>query len=136
MTGFAQVNKVSYRPMSTAKFGHFALNWGQKVLSQYGDSTAIIYRTHIRRHLVPFFGEYPTKDLNPEMVQQFVFDSAVSPKTTRNICITLQSLWTTAKAWRYIAHNLMEGVVLPDIKRVQQLFLSQREIQLILAKDP
>ncbi len=43
-------------------------------------------------------------------------------------------MWTTAKAWGYVAHNLMEGVVLPDVKRVQRFFLSQREIQLILAK--
>jgi len=48
--------------------------------------------------------------------------------------ITLQSMWTTAKAWGYVSHNLMEGVVLPDVKRVQRFFLSQREIQLILAK--
>lgn len=43
-------------------------------------------------------------------------------------------MWATAKAWGYVAHNLMEGVVLPDVKRVQRFFLSQREIQLILAK--
>jgi len=131
----AHVNKVSYRPRPTAKFADFARNWEQKVLSQYGDSTAINYRTHIRKHLVPFFGEYPMKDLNPEMVQQFVSGSTASAKTTRNICITLQSMWTTAKAWGYVAHNLMEGVVLPDVKRVQRFFLSQREIQLILAKS-
>ncbi|MHB8502379.1 MAG: tyrosine-type recombinase/integrase [Candidatus Acidiferrales bacterium] len=130
----AYVNKISYRPMPTAKFADFAQNWELKVLSQFGDSTAINYRTHIRKHLVPFFGEYPMKDLNPEMVQQFVSSSAVSAKTTRNICITLQSMWTTAKAWGYVAHNLMEGVVLPDIKRVQRFFFSQQEIQFILAK--
>jgi integrase len=62
------------------------------------------------------------------------WSSAVGAKTTRNICITLQSMWTTAKAWGYVAHNLMEGVVLPDVKRVQRFFLSKREIQLILAK--
>jgi integrase len=71
---------------------------------------------------------------DPEMVQQFVSTSAVSAKTTKNICITLQSMWTTAKAWGYVAHDLMEGVVLPEVKRVQRFFLSQREIQLILAK--
>jgi len=54
----------------TAKFADFAQNWKEKVLSQFGDSTAVNYRTHIRKHLVPFFGEYPMKDLNPEMVQQ------------------------------------------------------------------
>ncbi len=74
------------------------------------------------------------KDLNPEMVQQFVSASAVGAKTTKNICITLQSMWTTARAWGYVAHDLMEGVVLPEVKRVQRFFLSQREIQLILAK--
>jgi integrase len=78
------------------------------------------------------------KDLNPEMVQQFVSGSVASAKTTRNICITFQSMWTTAKAWGYVAHNLREGVVLPDVKRVQRFFLSQREIHLILtkAKEP
>lgn len=49
--------------------------------------------------LFRFFGEYLMKDLNPEMVQQFVSGSVASAKTTRNICITLQSMWTTAKAW-------------------------------------
>ena len=130
----AHVNKISYRPMPTAKFAEFARNWQMKVLSQYGASTAINYRTHIRKHLVPFFGEYAMKELNPEMVQQFVFSSTVGAKTTRNICITLQSMWTTAKAWGYVAHNLMEGVVLPDIKRAQRFFLSQQEIKTILAK--
>ena len=38
------------------------------------------------------------KDLNPEMVQQFVYVCAASAKTIENICITLQSLWTTARA--------------------------------------
>ena len=128
------VNKISYRPMPTAKFADFAQNWEAKVLSQYGDSTAINYRTHIRKHLVPFFGEYSMKDVNPEMIQQFVSASAVSAKTTKNICITLQSMWTTAKAWGYVAHDIMDGVVLPEVKRVQRFFFSQREIQLILAK--
>jgi Phage integrase, N-terminal SAM-like domain len=59
----AHVNKISYRPMPTAKFADFAQNWKVKVLSQFGDSTAINYRTHIRKHLVPFFGEYPIKDI-------------------------------------------------------------------------
>lgn len=42
-------------------------------------------------------------------------------------------MWTTAKALGYVAHNLMEGVVLPDVKRVQRFFLSQPEIRRILA---
>jgi hypothetical protein len=106
------VNDLSYRPLPTARFADFARKWEKDVLSQYGESTAINYRTHIRKHLVPFMGEYAMKDVKPELVQHFVSCSAVSPKTTRNICITLQSMWATAKAWRYVTHNVMEGVVL------------------------
>jgi integrase len=132
------VNDLSYRPRPTARFADFARKWEKDVLSQYGESTAINYRTHIRKHLVPFLGEYAMKDVNPELVQHFVSCSAVSPKTTRSICITLQSMWATAKAWRYVAHDVMEGVVLPDSKRRQRYFASQQQIQLIIAaaKEP
>jgi integrase len=132
------VNNVEYRPRPTATFAGFARKWEREVLSQFGPSTAINYRTHIRKHLVPFFGDYAMKDVNPEMVQHFVSASIASPKTTRNICITLQSMWTTAKAWGYVAHNVTEGVVLPSSKRRQRLFASQQQIQLIVgaAKEP
>jgi hypothetical protein len=42
------------------------------------------------------------------------------------------------KAWRYVAHNVMEGFVLPDSKRRQRFFASQQQIQLIIAaaKEP
>jgi len=70
--------------MPTAKFADFAQNWESKASSQYRESTAINYRTHIWKHLVPFFGEYSMKDLNPEMIQQFVSTSVVSPKTTKH----------------------------------------------------
>jgi hypothetical protein len=75
------------------------------------------------------------KDVNPELVQHFVYQSRVSPKTTRNICVTLQSMWATAKAWGYIAHNVMEGVVLPRTKRRQRLFASQRHRKNLTARS-
>ena len=132
------VNAISYRPRPTAIFATFAEKWEREVLSQYGKSTAINYRTHIRKHLVPFFGRYAMKDVNPELVQHFVSCATVSPKTIRNICVTLQSMWSTAKVWGYVTHNVMEGVVLPSAKRRQRLFASQQQIQLIIAgaKEP
>ena len=106
------------------------------MLSQFGASTAINYRTHIKKHLVPFFGEYALKDITPEMVQHFVSSSVVSPKTTANVCITLQSLWRTAKAWRYVSHEIMDGVILPTAKRSQRFFFSEQEIRAILKAAP
>lgn len=67
------VNALSYRPRPAARFRDFAAKWETDVLSQHGESTAINYRTHIRKHLVPFFGDYAMKDVNPELVQHFVF---------------------------------------------------------------
>jgi len=132
------INHVSYRPRPTATFAEFAVNWEGKVLSQFEASTAVNYRVHIRKHLVPFFGRYAMKDLRPELVQSFVSSAKASPKTVRNICITLQSMWRSARAWGYVAHGIMEGVVLASPRRVQRFFFSAEEVQLIIAaaKEP
>jgi integrase len=127
------VNRVTYRPQPKASFAEFAITWEREVLSQYRKSTSINYRTHIRKHLIPFFGGYAVRDLRPEMIQHFVSRSKASPKTTRNILITFQAMWTTAKAWGYVTHEVMEGVVFPTAKRHQRLFASQQQIQLIIA---
>jgi integrase len=134
----AHVNALSYRPRPTAIFADFARKWEREVLSQFGQSTAVNYRSHLRKHLIPFFGRYALKDVNSELVQHFVSSSAVSPKTTRNVCITLQSMWATAKAWGYVAHDVMKGVVLPRTKRRWRFFASQQQIQRIVgaAEEP
>ncbi len=129
----SHVNKITYRAMPTARFKDFADNWEKKVLSQFGDSTAINYRTHVRKHLLPFFGEFAMREITPELAQSFVSSSAAAPKTTRNICVTLQSMWSTARAWGYTSADVMDGVVLPARKRVQRFFFSQREVQSILS---
>src|SRR5215471_14773816 len=112
------INHVSYRPRPTTTFAEFAASWESKVLSQFGASTAINYRVHVRKHLVPFFGKYAMKDVTPELLQLFVSGAMASPKTVRNICVTLQSMWRSARAWGYVAHDLMGGVVLAPQKRV------------------
>lgn len=126
------INHVSYRPRPTATFAEFTIGWESKVLSQFGQSTAVNYRVHLRKHLVPFFGRYAMKDVTPELVQYFVSISKVSPKTIRNICNTLQSMWRSARAWGYVTHDLMGGVVLPSPKRIQRYFFSAGEVKVII----
>src|SRR6516164_4510073 len=130
------INHVSYRPRPTATFAEFAASWESKVLNQFGASTAINYRVHVRKHLVPFFGKYAMKDVTPEFVQLFVSSAKSSPKTVRNICITLQSMWRSARAWGYVAHDLMDGVVLPTQKRMQHFFFSTEEVKTIIGGAP
>ena len=130
------INHVSYRPRPTATFAEFAASWESKVLNQFGASTAINYRVHVRKHLVPFFGKYAMKDVAPEFVQLFVSSAKSSPKTVRNICITLQSMWRSARAWGYVAHDLMDGLVLPTQKRMQRFFFSTEEVKTIIGGAP
>ena len=126
------INHVSYRPRPTATFAEFAVGWESKVLSQFGASTAINYRVHVRKHLVPFFGKYAMKDVTPELVQLFVSGAKPGPKTVRNICVTLQSMWRSARAWGYVAHDLMSGVVLAPHRRIQRFFFSTEEVRAII----
>jgi len=52
----AHVNKVSYRPRSTAKFRDFAQNWKEKVLSQFRirrrSTTGLTFGSTLFRFLV------------------------------------------------------------------------------------
>jgi integrase len=44
-------------------------------------------------------------DVHAEAIQGFVTDSKRSPKTIRNVIVTLMSMWSTAEAWGYVQHN-------------------------------
>src|SRR5262249_20866851 len=127
------INHVNYRPKPTATFAEFAASWETKVMSQFGASTAINYRVHVHKHLVPFFGRHAMKDVTPELVQLFVSGAKASPKTVRNICVTLQSMWRSARAWGYVSHDPMQSVVLPSQKRTQRFFFSSEEVLAIIA---
>jgi len=108
------------------------------VVSQLKPSTASNYRMHIRRHLNPFFGREQVKDIGPEMVQRFFARQKSAPKTVRNLCVTLQSMWRTARAQRYVAHDIFDGVVLPKARHTQRFFFAAEEVQKIIsaAKEP
>ncbi|MGA8012204.1 MAG: site-specific integrase [Candidatus Acidiferrales bacterium] len=132
------VNNVNSRPRLTATFAEFASKWEAKVLGQLKPSTAQNYRIHLRKHLVPFFGPRQMKDIDSESVQHLVANLEVSPKTIRNIVVTLKSLWRSARAWQYVAHDIFDGVVLPKGRRTQRYFFTVEAVQKILAaaKEP
>jgi integrase len=134
------VNSLAYRPQPTATFDQIAAKWEATVLGQLRPSTAENYRTHIRKHLSPFFGAFQGKDIGPELVQQFIasIGKKASPKTVRNIFVTLQSMWRSARAWGYVARDIFDGVVLPTAQPSQRYFLSATDVQRIItdAEEP
>ncbi len=130
------INSPTYRARPTATFAEFAKRWESDVVSQLKPSTASSYRMHVRRHLVPFFGKEQMKDIGPEMVQRFVARQRSAPKTTRNICITLQSMWRAARSQKYVAHDVFDAVVLPKRQKAKRHFFSVEEVQKILCAAP
>jgi len=132
------INSPTYRARPTATFADFAKRWEAEVVSQFKSSTGYNYSLHIRKHLVPFFGPYQVRDIGPEMVQRFIASQRAAPKTVRNFCVTLQSMWRSARAWRYVAHDIFDGVVLPKSRKTRRFFFSAEDVQRIVAaaKEP
>jgi integrase len=126
------VNDLRYRARPTAIFTDFASRWESLVLIQHKPSTQVTIRSHLRKHLVPHFGHLQMREIELEEVQRFVSSVKVSAKTAKNLFATMQMLWKSARAWGYVAHDAVSGVVLPRRHRVSRRFFSLEEIQRIL----
>jgi integrase len=130
------VNDPGYRARPVATFGQFAERWESTVLVQHKPSTQATMRSHMKKYLVPVFGDLPLRDIQPENVQRFIAGMRTSPKTVRNLFITLQLMWNSARAWQYVSHNALDGVVLPKPRRARTFFFTREEVQRILAAAP
>jgi integrase len=129
----AVVNDPRYRARPTATFAEFTSRWESTVLTQHKPSTQVTIRSHLRKHLVPCFGRWQMREIELEHVQQFISSLKVSGKTAKNIHATMQMLWKSARAWGYVAHDAVSGVVLPKRHRTSRRFFSVEEIRRILA---
>ena len=130
------VNDPRYRARPTATFEEFASRWESLVLTQHKPSTQITIRSHLRKHLVPYFGRWQMKDVGTLEVQRFVSSVGLSAKTKKNLVATMQMLWKSARVWGYVAHDAVSDVVLPKRHRVARRFFSVEEVQRILASAP
>lgn len=132
------VNSHFYRARPTGTFAHVAARWEATVLGQLKPSTAANYRTHLHKHLVPRFGKYAMRELTPELVQLFVSQAKVAPKTVRNICVTLRSFWRAARVWGYVTHDILEGVSIAQPTPAERFCFSVEQVRriLVVAKEP
>jgi integrase len=132
------VNSPCYRAHPSATFAQFAVRWETTVLSQHKPSTQATIRSQLRKYLVPVFGKSQMRDIQPESVQRFLSGLKLSPKTVRNLYATLQMIWRSARAWRYVAHDALDGIVLPKQRKARRFFFTIEETRRILtaASEP
>src|SRR6266446_9403825 len=135
-TRLGTVNDPRYRARPTSTFEEFSSRWESTVLSQHKPSTQSTIRSQIRKHFVPFFGHWKLREIGPEEVQRFLSSVKASAKTVRNLYATIQMLWKSARAWGYVGHDAVSGVVLPKRHRTAQRFFSVEEVQRILTAAP
>jgi integrase len=128
----APINSSNYRALRSATFAQFAALWQANALTQHRTSTQAVVSSQLRKWLVPYFGEYIMKDIGGQSIQIFVQNCQRSPKTCRNLILTLRMMWNAAKAWGYVAHNPFDGLVLPKLEPQVRFFFTVDEIRRIL----
>jgi integrase len=132
----SSINDPSYRARPVSSFALFAERWLSTVAIQHKPSTQSTIRSHVAKYLVPEFGALQLRDVCAENVQRFIAGISASPKTVRNIFITLQLMLKSARAWGYVSHNAAEGVVLPKPRKARRFFFTVAETIKILGAAP
>ena len=134
----SEVNNPGYRARPSTNFKEFVELWKRRVLVQHKPSTQNSVQSHIQAHLVPFFGHHNLRDIDPELVQEYVSTLNCAPKTIKNSVGYFRMMWRSAKAWGYVTHDAVEGVVLPKQVRSQRFVFTLEEMRRIIqtAKPP
>lgn len=127
------VNSRRYRPRPVGTFAEVATQWENTVLGQFRPSTAANYRTHLHKHLVPFFGKYQMKEIGLELAQHFVSQVKASAKTVRNLYTTLRSLWRFASDSGYVEGEIIDRVYIAQSPDAERFFFSSEQVHRILA---
>lgn len=135
----AEVNAKNYKAKPQTKFEVFALKWQGSVLpTAMKPSTQSAFKSQIRKHLVPAFGSIALSNITAEVLQKFVTNSALAPKTTKNLVATLRIMWSTAKAWKLVEHDPFDGLKLPKRIKPDVRFFTADEMRRIIerAEEP
>jgi integrase len=124
-----------YRARPIATFSEFADKWEQDTLSQLKYSYQASEKSRLKRHLRPFFGSFRLKDMNGDVVQEFISNSELNAKTTRNCIATLRTIWNAAVAWKYIGkdQDWFDGITLPEWVKPESPSFTEDEMRDIIA---
>ncbi|HXG54011.1 MAG TPA: site-specific integrase [Vicinamibacterales bacterium] len=104
-------------------------------------STARSYRSMVRMHLLPAFGDTRSDQLTPQVVAKWsraraddIDEGALAPKTYNNLVNLLSVIlsWARQPAQRYLAHNPLEHIKRLPRRQVERPFLEPDQIARLL----
>lgn len=87
----------------------YLASWLKTVEATVELSTYISYEGHVRKHIVPAFGQVPLVELTPQHIQHLMADmlkAGAAPNTVRNVRSTLRRALNEAMAEGILARNV------------------------------
>lgn len=92
--------------------------------------------SHIRVHILPYFGEVNLNQITPVMVQNFVNQIDRSPKTISNVFETFKQIVDTAVSVNYIPESPCKGIKLPKKLKPKLNPLDEDQIKIFMEACP
>lgn len=130
----SRINSLNYQPQKVIWFADLAERWKRNIMSNYKPSTKSGMKSSVNKWLLPQFGQLQIQQITTEMLQQFLSNARVKPKTVRNLFITFKLMWATAKAWGYAEKDICEGIVLPTMNVPEKKWFTQGQMKQIICE--
>jgi integrase len=136
----APINAGLHPKRHVITFSEFSERWKTDVMVHHKDSSKTSEKAHLKKWLVPAFGDMPLSDVDSQTIQRAItgWNPKAAPKTIRNIVATLRNIWKTARAWGYVAHDPFACLMLPrrGLVRKPTLNVDQARKIIQLADEP
>lgn len=127
------VNENNARPQNVVTFGQIAEKWENLIMSQLEKrSSRDTFRSKLKVHLLPYFGNKRLTDITPETVQVWVSAQTCAPEHIKGILRLMRSIWRYGKIWGYAEHNPFEGVRRPKVPKDRSYSFTPEQVMKIL----
>jgi integrase len=125
----------TFQPTTTITFSEFVEKYKTMALPNRKMAGRITATSHLKHHLIPWFGELPLSAINQEAVQRMasaLLERKMSSTSVRGICGTLKGVFKWAKIWSYPVTSFNRGDLgLPKPPKGKLKFYTLEEAQAI-----
>ena len=126
---------VSITTSDKLTVGEFLERWLAAIGPSVRPRSLMMYRIHVRKHIVPALGQQKLSALTPDQVQTFLNGKidTLAPKTVNHLRGTLRTALNAAQDWGYVARNVVTKTKPVAAKPRKLRVLDESEARRLLA---
>lgn len=132
-----QINRGMHKPSTVSTLRAFALEkWEPAILPTLRQSTQRDYRSMLRHHILPAFGDSRLCDIERADIQLFLMEKGkrLATKSVHHLRVLLSRILGVAVEWGYLSENAAAGTKLPkNGQPIERPFLVVQQVQQLLA---